>query len=73
MKKANRVLSWESTTGSIKSIIIVTDTEKNASDIDYRTIEVCSLDNESEQWKTVEKIDHIEELRDFGIPESMVD
>jgi hypothetical protein len=71
MKKANRVLSWDSTSGSIKAIIIVTDTEKNASDVDHRTIELCSLDDEDDEWKTEEKIDHIEQLREFGIPESM--
>jgi hypothetical protein len=71
MKQANRVLSWESTSGSLQAIIIVTDTEKNVSDVDYKTIEVCSLDSDTDEWKTEEKVDHIEQLREFGIPESL--
>lgn len=71
MKRANRVLSWESTSGSIRAIIIVTDTDKSVSDVDYKTIEVCSLDSETDEWKTEEKIDHIEHLREFGIPQSL--
>jgi len=72
-EKANQVLSWVSSTGTEQSLILVEDTDKSQNDVDRLRIELCSLDTEENQWETKEKIDYVDEITDFGIPETLVD
>mgnify|MGYP000571303488 FL=1 len=72
-EKANQVLSWISSTGTEQSLILVEDTDKSQNDVDRLRIELCSLDTEENQWETKEKIDYVDEITDFGIPETLID
>lgn len=71
--EANRLISWSSTTGEKKCIIVVRDNAKEPSDIDYERLELCSYNSDEDQWKTVEKLDYVDEIEDVGIPEKYLD
>lgn len=64
---ADNLLSWESTDGSKRCLLIVTDEDKHHKQVGYKTIELCKL-NEDDEWQTIEQIDSIDELEAFGIP-----
>lgn len=70
---ANQILSWTSTTGTKKSVIIVEDKSKDASDVEQKRIELCEYSSDEDQWKTEQMVDYIDEVNDFGIPETFID
>lgn len=72
-EKASQILAWTSTTGTKYSLIIVEDTDKTASDVDKRRIELCEYSTDEKQWKTKDMIDYIDEVDDYGIPETFID
>jgi hypothetical protein len=67
---ADNLLSWKSSDGTKRCLLIITDEEKHHKQFGYRKIELCEM--KDEEWKTVEKIDTIDELESFGIPPGMV-
>lgn len=72
-EEATRLLEWRGTDGTLRSLITVIDHEKDPSDIDYRRFEICFYDSSGDKWKTDEELDYIDEITDFGIPESLID
>ena len=72
-KSANRLMTWESSKGNKKSILMVVDEEKDRSEIGYRKLELCEIDTDSDEWKTIEVIDYVDKVTDFGFPKELVD
>lgn len=72
-KKVTNILSWKSTTGAEKALFLITNKEKHHKEMGYRWLEICSKNKETDQWKTEEKIDHVDEILSSGIPPSLVD
>jgi len=72
-QKVSQILEWESTSGSKKSFLVVENTSLPASDIERKTIELAEYNSSEDEWETVNKIDNINELESFGIPEGLVD
>ena len=66
---ADNLLSWKSTDGTERCLLIVTDEEKHHKEIGYKTIVLCKKDDD--EWKTVDKLDSIDELQTFGIPPTL--
>lgn len=69
----NQLIEWESTDGSLKSLIIVTDSSVPENEVGHEKIEVCEYDKSEEEWKTIDTLDYIDEIESFGIPQSFVD
>ena len=65
----NNLLSWKSTDGRERCLLIVIDEEKHHREIGYKKLELC-VKNDEDQWTTVETVDSINEMRSFGIPPS---
>ena len=72
-EKAKMLIEFDSTTGSGQSIILVTDEDKDPSDIEYQRLEFCSFDSDNERWKTEQRLGFIDKITGFGIPEDIVD
>lgn len=72
-KNVTQILEWESTDGTRKSILFVVDNELPATDIMKRKLELSEYNSSSEEWETVETINTIDELKSFGIPETLID
>lgn len=68
----NNLLSWNSSDGTKRCLLIVTDDDKHHKEVGYKKIELCKM-NDSEEWETIEVLDSINELESFGIPPSLVD
>lgn len=67
---ADNLLTWESTDGARRCLLIVTDEEKHHNEIGYKKIVLCKQ-NDNDEWQTVEEVDSIDELESFGIPPGM--
>lgn len=72
-QNVSQILEWESTSGTKKSLLIVEDTSLHHSDVERKTLEMAEYNSSEDEWETVNKIDNINELESFGIPESLVD
>jgi hypothetical protein len=72
-QNVNQILEWQSTDGSQHCLLFVEDTSLPHSDIERKIIELAKYNKKLDKWETVEKIDNIDELESFGIPESLVD
>lgn len=72
-EKANSLLVWEETDGSERSLIKVTDTDKEPSDVDYERLEICSMNSDSNEMKTDEVIGYVDSITSFSIPEDILD
>lgn len=71
--QVNKILEWESTDGKRKALLVLNDPNKGHNDIDQQWLEVSSFDASNDKWETVEKIDYVEEVLDYGFPESLLD
>jgi hypothetical protein len=71
-KEAERVLSWKSTSGEKRCILLVEDSEVPQKDINRKVLEKAKYDSEKGKWTTEETIDHVSELESFGIPQELV-
>lgn len=73
MTEATRLMEWIRPDGTRRAIIHVVDTEKDAADVDQKRLELCTYDSRQERWATDEKLEFIDSITGFSIPEDFLD
>lgn len=60
------ILSWTSTDGTKRAIMLIKDEEKHHKEVGYRKLELSEF--RDDKWVTKEVFDSIDDIESFGIP-----
>lgn len=73
MANAKNLIVWISTKSTQKALLHVVDGDLSPSDPEYERFEIAEYDPEEDRWKTIDTIDYVDEILDYGIPQKTDD